>query len=208
MEAHMGQTKITPEQIQETIQFHGHNCPGVSLGIRVCELALSEFERAPDEEVVAVVETDMCAVDAVQYLTGCTFGKGNLIHLDHGKNVFTFYRRSDERGIRISARPEVFSQVDKDVAALQKKQIQEGLSADEEERVAEARAGRIQRIMSAPLAELFEVKPAQGPIPKKARILESLACEACGERTMETRTRRFMGKTLCIPCFEAMEKRI
>ena len=143
----MGQTKITPEQIQETIQFHGHNCPGVSLGIRVCELALSEFERAPDEEVVAVVETDMCAVDAVQYLTGCTFGKGNLIHLDHGKNVFTFYRRSDERGIRISARPEVFSQVDKDVAALQKKQIQEGLSADEEERVAEARAGRIQRIL-------------------------------------------------------------
>ena len=204
----MEHTKITPEQIKETIKFHGHHCPGVTLGIRACELALSEFERAPDEEVVAVVETDMCAVDAIQYLTGCTFGKGNLIHLDHGKSVFTFYRRSDEKGIRISARPQVFSEVDEDVIALQKKQVREGLSAEEEERLAEARAARIQRIMSAPLDKLFEVKPAQGPIPKKARILESLTCEACGEKTMETRTRRFMGKTLCIPCFETTEKRI
>jgi formylmethanofuran dehydrogenase subunit E len=204
----MEQTKITREDIEKTIQFHGHHCPGVTLGIRASELALSEFERAPDEEVVAVVETDMCAVDAIQYLTGCTFGKGNLIHLDHGKSVFTFYRRSDEKGIRISARPEVFGEVDEDVVALQKKQVQEGLSAEEEERLAKARAGRIERILSAPLEALFEVKPAEGPIPKKARILESLTCDACGERTMETRTRRFMGKTLCIPCFEAMEKRI
>ena len=204
----MEHTKITPEQIKETVKFHGHHCPGVSLGIRACELALSEFERAPDEEIVAVVETDMCAVDAIQYLTGCTFGKGNLIHLDHGKSVFTFYRRSDEKGIRISARPQVFSEVDEDVIALQKKQVREGLNAEEEERLAKARAARIQRIMSAPLDKLFEVKPAQGPIPKKARILESLTCEACGEKTMETRTRRFMGKTLCIPCFETMEKRI
>jgi formylmethanofuran dehydrogenase subunit E len=204
----MRQAKITPELIEKTIKFHGHNCPGVSLGIRASELALSEFQRAPDEEIVAVVETDMCGVDAIQYLTGCTFGKGNLIHLDHGKNVFTFYRRSDGKGIRISAKPEVFSDVDADVVALQKRMVQEGLNAEEEERLAKARAARGQRIMSARLEELFEVKPAQGPIPEKARILESLTCEACGERTMETRTRRFMGKTLCIPCFKAVEKRI
>jgi formylmethanofuran dehydrogenase subunit E len=204
----MQQTKITPEQIKETVRFHGHHCPGVSLGIRACELALSEFERAPDEEVVAVVETDMCAVDAIQYLTGCTFGKGNLIHLDHGKNVFTFYRRSDEKGVRISARPEVFNDVDEDSASLQKKKIEEGLSAEEEERLAKARAARIERILSAPLEELFDVMPAEDPIPKKARILESLTCDACGEKTMETRTRRFIGRTLCIPCFEALEKRM
>jgi formylmethanofuran dehydrogenase subunit E len=52
---------------------------------------------------------------------------------------------------------------------------------------------------------LFEIIPAKGPIPQKARILESLICEACGEQTMESRTRRFLGKTLCIPCFEARE---
>ena len=78
--------KISPRLIEETIRFHGHSCPGLALGIRAAEVALKESERASDEEVVAVVETDMCGVDAIQYLTGCTFGKGNLIHLDYGKN--------------------------------------------------------------------------------------------------------------------------
>jgi formylmethanofuran dehydrogenase subunit E len=70
-----------------------------------------------------------------------------------------------------------------------------------------AKTARIERIMDAELQDLFEVKPALGPIPKKARILRSLVCEACGEATMESRTRRFLAQTLCIPCFEAMEKR-
>ena len=82
----MAKMKISPRLIEETIRFHGHSCPGLALGIRAAEVALKESERAPDEEVVAVVETDMCGVDAIQYLTGCTFGKGNLIHLDYGKN--------------------------------------------------------------------------------------------------------------------------
>ena len=108
----MSQSNIDPQRIEQTIRFHGHNCPGVSIGIRASEMALRDFERAPDEEVVAVVETDMCAVDAIQFLTGCTFGKGNLIHLDYGKNAFSFYRRSDGKGIRILTRPEVFGEED------------------------------------------------------------------------------------------------
>jgi formylmethanofuran dehydrogenase subunit E len=60
-------------------------------GIRAAEWALTELcARSHDEELVAVVETDMCGVDAIQYLTGCTFGKGNLIHKDYGKNAFTY----------------------------------------------------------------------------------------------------------------------
>jgi formylmethanofuran dehydrogenase subunit E len=58
---------------------------------------------------VAVTETDMCGVDAIQFLTGCTFGKGNLIHRDWGKNACTFFRRSDGRAVRVGARPEAWS---------------------------------------------------------------------------------------------------
>ena len=205
----MREKKISPALIDETIRFHGHSCPGLAIGIRASEVALQEFERAPDEEVVAVVETDMCAVDAVQYLTGCTFGKGNLIHLDYGKTAFNFYRRSDERGIRIVKRPEPPEEADNDMTALQKKQMTgETLTHEEEALMTRGRASRIARIMSANLEDLFEVQSAEGPIPKKARILESLTCEACGERVMETRTRRFKSRTLCMPCFEAEEKRV
>ena len=205
----MREKKISQALIDETIQFHGHSCPGLAIGIRASEVALQKFERAPDEEVVAVVETDMCAVDAVQYLTGCTFGKGNLIHLDYGKTAFSFYRRSDEKGIRVMKRPERSEEEDNVVVALQKKKVNgETLRNEEEALLARSRASRIERIMSADLDDLFEVQTAEGPIPKKARILESLTCECCGERVMETRTRRFKGRSLCMPCFEAEEKRV
>ena len=203
----MTMTAIGEELIQQTIKFHGHSCPGLALGIRASELALAELGRASDEEIVAVVETDMCGVDAVQFLTGCTFGKGNLIHLDYGKNAFTFYRRSDGKGIRIVTKRGTPRDQDDEFSALRKKMLKEELAPEEQEKMEQAKTVRTGRIMDANLEDLFEVKSAEGPIPKKARILQSLICEACGELTMESRTRRFLGETLCIPCFEAMEKR-
>lgn len=203
----MTKSVISKEMIQQTIKFHGHSCPGLALGIRAAELALAKLGRASDEEIVAVVETDMCGVDAVQFLTGCTFGKGNLIHLDYGKNAFTFYRRSDGKGIRIVTKGGTRRDQDDESSALRKKMLKGKLTPDEQEKMKKGKAARIERIMDADPQDLFEVKPAQGPIPEKARILQSLVCEACGEATMESRTRRFLGQTLCIPCFEAMEKR-
>jgi len=200
-------TTISPEVIEQTIKFHGHSCPGLALGIRASEWALAEFGRAVDEDIVAVVETDMCAVDAVQFLTGCTFGKGNLIYVDYGKSAFTFYRRSDGKAVRIIAKPGAFRDQRDEFVALRKKMTKEGLAPQEKKRLNEITEARIKRIMDAKLEEILEEKPSQGLIPRKARILESLICQNCGEATMESRTRRLFNKTLCIPCFEAMEKR-
>ncbi len=203
----MTKSAVSEELIQQTIRFHWHSCPGLAIGIRASELALATLGRASDEEIVAVVETDMCGVDAVQFLAGCTFGKGNLIHLDYGKNAFTFYRRSDGEGFRIVTKRGTPRDQGNELSALRKKMLKEKLTPEEQEKMEKGRAARVEWIMDADPEDLFEVKPAQGPIPKKARILQSLVCEACGEATMESRTRRFLGQTLCIPCFEAMEKR-
>jgi len=203
----MTQISISPELIQQTVNFHGHSCPGLALGIRVAEVALAEFGRSSDEDIVAVVETDMCGVDAVQFLTGCTFGKGNLIHLDYGKNAFTFCRRSDGKAIRIIARPVALTDADDRLVALRKKMANEELTSEEQKLLKEAMEARTKRILEAGLDQLFEITPVQTSIPRKARLMESVTCEACREATMESRTRRFLGQTLCIPCFEAMEKR-
>jgi formylmethanofuran dehydrogenase subunit E len=207
---------MDPELIKKTIDFHGHWCPGLAIGVRAAEFALREIGKGPDEEIVAVVETDMCAVDAIQFLTGCTFGKGNLIHKDYGKNAFTFYRRRDGKSIRIVARPSVFGTVRSSTTSgevgsllgkLHKKLLAEGLTEEEQKIWEETREAVSKRIMESTLEELFEVKPSSDPLPKRARILASLICDVCKEPAMETRTRQFHGQTLCIPCFEALEKR-
>ena len=202
----MNAKKISSRLIQKTIDFHGHSCPGLAIGIRASEVALEEVGRSSDEEVVAVVENDNCAVDAIQFLLSCTFGKGNLIHLDYGKLAFSFYRRSDGAAIRLIGKPKPFGHQNGEFMRLQKKKMVQSLTEEEKEQLTRATTTRIKQIMEADLDTLFEITPAKGPIPQKAQILESLICEACGEQTMESRTRRSLGKTLCIPCFEVREK--
>jgi len=204
----MNETQISPELIQKTIDFHGHSCPGLAIGIRAAEVALREVGRSSNEEVVAVVENDNCAVDAIQFLLSCTYGKGNLVHLDYGKLAFNFYRRSDGKAIRVIGRPNIFGHQDDEFMRLRKKMMKRSLTEEEKEQLKRATAARTRHIMEADLDELFEITPAQGPIPQKARILEGVICDSCGEQTMESRTRRFLGQTLCIPCFEAREKKI
>jgi formylmethanofuran dehydrogenase subunit E len=198
---------ISKELIEKTIAFHGHSCPGLVIGIRAAELALQKLAQADRDDLVAVVETDMCGVDAIQLLTGCTFGKGNLIHKDYGKTAFSFYDRSKNVGFRALLRPDLSGDAGSELRSLVKK-VEAG-TANEEERVRyhKLRDELQERYMNADLEEMFIVTEPPLPVPKPARILSSLKCEACGEMTMESRTRRFDGKTLCWPCFEKVEQK-
>jgi formylmethanofuran dehydrogenase subunit E len=197
------------QELAAVVQFHGHFCPGIAIGVRAAELALREIgPHAADEEVVAIVETDMCAVDAIQFMTGCTFGKGNLIHLDYGKNAFTFIRRSDGKAIRLVMRPQSWGKSDDEQRDLLAR-IQSGESNLEEHQSFQGLfQQRAQAILDLPLEMLFEVQTVEARIPAKARVRESIQCEDCGEMVMETRIRLLNGRKLCIPCFEAIERRL
>jgi formylmethanofuran dehydrogenase subunit E len=171
---------FSTEQIKAAIAFHGHSCPGLAIGIRAAEYCLTTFPDSDPAMLVCVTETDMCGVDGIQYLTGCTFGKGNLIHRDYGKMAFSFFDRNTNEGFRL-----VFSY--------------DGEGADKEE--------MITRIMDAELSALFTQQVLDDGPPRSARVLTGMVCESCGERTMESRTRRYGGQTFCIPCFRQVDQK-
>ncbi|KUG29745.1 hypothetical protein ASZ90_000360 [hydrocarbon metagenome] len=198
---------LSTEQLNAAVAFHGHECPGLTIGLRAAELCLREFGHNDRTPILAVVETDMCGVDAIQALTGCTYGKGNLIHRDLGKMAFSFYRKADGTGFRAVLRPESHGEAGNLARSLMKK-VFSGQASDEEKRLsAEMRETYRQHLLSLDLGEVFSIGDAP-PMPRGASILDSLVCEHCGESTMESRTRRFAGKTLCIPCFAAVEQKI
>jgi len=88
---------------EKAVEFHGHTCPGLAMGVVVSKIVLEELgDRAKRRELVAIVENVSCPVDGIQALLGCTFGKKNLIHKDTGKPVYTFYNRQTRRAIRVS----------------------------------------------------------------------------------------------------------
>ncbi|NLZ29985.1 MAG: hypothetical protein GX885_04470 [Methanomicrobiales archaeon] len=54
--------------LSEVIKFHGHYCPGVTLGYCASKIALLELCAGwdVDEQLVAIVESAACDIDAIQ----------------------------------------------------------------------------------------------------------------------------------------------
>ena len=195
---------ITQTLIDKAVAFHGHWCPGLSLGIRVSVWAIRHLGTATDEDIVAVTETDMCAVDAIQALVGCTLGKGNLIFRDEGKVAFSFFRRKDGKRARL------VQKLQNVPWASRKQELRERLSVTKsdaerrilQERLDDLRHQDIQRILTLPFEELFYVKEPAYPMPPMAPRLSTIPCESCGEGVMSSRICLVHGRNLCRSCAE------
>lgn len=199
----MGEHHVVDEAtIARVVEFHGHMCPGLAMGIQAARIALERIgPHSRDEEVVTVTETDMCGVDAVQFLTGCTFGKGNLIHEDWGKNAFTFFRRSDGKAVRVVARRGAFAR-DPEHDELFAKVRAGDATPEEAARFRELHLASSRRVLEHDPEELYDAREILGLPPPRARIHESIACARCGEGTMATRVTEVDGRSLCPPCLD------
>ncbi len=162
-------------------KFHGHSCPGLAIGYRMASAGLDALHaiRAEDEELVAIVENDACGVDALQILTGCTFGKGNLLFHDYGKPIYTIYSRPSRQGVRV---------------LFHGHGVPEGIR--------EERATFTKWLLSTTQENIVSVTPVFTPPPEPARIMESTTCNECREPVMKSRIINTAGKDVCIPCYK------
>ena len=166
---------MNKEAWERCVEFHGHECPGLAIGFRACEIAKNELDLtfSTDEEVVCVSENDACGIDAVQVITGCTAGKGNLFHKDIGKMAFSFFNRENGKAIRLilNSLPE---------------------NMDREERKI--------YILNAPEDKVFKIGKPKFTVPEFAKKFNTIICEQCGEGAAEHKIRVHAGKKLCLDC--------
>ncbi len=186
------------DDFKEAAKFHGHICPGLAMGYRVAKYAKEHYPRSQDEELVCIAENKSCSVDAIQSLLGCTAGKGNLVFVDNGKQVFTFYSRDQGRALRIYFKGDIFRGMD----GLRQKAAAGNLSEEEKKEMASMRGRIIEDILSGRDEDLLSVREVDIPAPEKARIYPSIKCQQCGEGFMEIMGRTAGGKVLCKDCFE------
>ncbi|HTY36208.1 MAG TPA: FmdE family protein [Bacteroidota bacterium] len=181
--------------VQETTievikEFHGHICPGLALGFRMAKAAMEALgcSRADDEELTAVVENDACGVDALQVITGCTMGKGNLFFKDYGKMSFTIMKRNTGEAVRVTPSQE-----------QNKRRSKSSMSPED-------RQAMTDWILSAPVSDVVAVQKISLEAQPYARIRKSVDCSRCHEAVMESRIRVHAGNYVCIPCAEILER--
>ena len=160
-----------------------------------------DVRKAPDEELLAIVETDACGADAIQVMTGCTFGKGNFVFKNYGKHAFSLMDRKRAKAMRVCLRPDAFES-DPEYLSLSKKVQRDEASAKETECFRQLQQDRVQKILEAEPGSLFKIEEISPEIPAKARIMESGICDLCGEPTKADLLRKIKSKKICIPCAE------
>lgn len=189
----------------DVTKFHGHVCPGSALGYQASRLGLKELSqgRSPDEEIIAVVENDSCAVDAIQVVTGCTFGKGNLIFFDFGKQAYTFASRDSGEAVRVSMKDSFdMNKLEPKLAELRQKVSKGMANPDDKVELGRLMKEVSQKVLEFPAEEIFDVNKVEITLPPKASMYSSMKCSECGEILSEHRSRLKNGKVVCIPCSE------
>lgn len=166
---------------KKCVDFHGHACPGLAIGFKACQ-GLREHlgvTFAADEELVCVTENDACGLDAIQVLTGCTLGKGNLLRRLRGKQAYSFFVRASGARLRLVLKP-----LDQEMD----------------------RQARLAYLLQGEPQDLFWFKQPAFDLPEEARIFPTVVCAACGEGAAEPFVRLQGGRLLCLDCAAPYER--
>ncbi|HWR72671.1 MAG TPA: FmdE family protein [Nitrospirota bacterium] len=177
--------------LEESARVHGHLCAGQVLGVRMSLLGLlktgiNDPKGRDRKKLIVFVETDRCATDAIQSVTGCSLGKRSMRFLDYGKMAATFLNITTGRAMRIIAR--------EDSRQKAKEHFPE---------IADKYAGQLEAYKIMPDQELFDVvevvvKLRPEDIP--GRPLRRVQCDSCGEYVQDMREVYQDGKELCRAC--------
>jgi len=183
--------------------LHGHFCPMLSLGVIAGAHAMRELneESSGMEEIIAIVETNNCFSDGVQFTTGCTFGNNALVYRDFGKTAVTVMLRSGD-GLKVSVKPDVISNMteDPDVRALFEKVVaQRGGSREETAELMRRFESIAFSFLERDFEDLFVVEKVRASVPEYAPMHESIICEACGESVIATRIVEKMEESYASP---------
>lgn len=136
--------------------FHGHVCPELAVGFRAAKLAQRElgFERRNAYQRLILAENSSAAVDALQYITGCTVGKKSLIVEDLGKHIYHF--RCPEGTLDLSLRLDILARME-----VLTREMEAAMKRASEAEIARYRAAidrLICTILDMPEDELFSIQ--------------------------------------------------
>ncbi len=177
--------------LEVSVKTHGHLCPGQVLGVRLSMLGLDligiKDPRGEDrKKLIAYVEIDRCATDAIQSVTGCSLGKRSLKFLDFGKMAATFVNLETGKAVRILAREESKTKAKNYIPDIEDKY-----------------KCQLEAYKIMPDEELFKWADVTVKVPEEdmpGRPLSRIVCETCGEHVQDRREVNTDSKVLCKAC--------
>lgn len=185
-------TKTLEENLEEAAAFHGGDCPGQTLGVRMARAGLEQIgidDPLSDrwrKNIMVYVEIDRCAADAMMAVTGCRVGKRTLKIVDHGIMAATLINLESGKAVRVVAR--------EDARDLAPRYAPDERNKYEQQRLA------YQVIPDSELLDVGEVTVTIPPEDMPGSPISRVVCEKCGDTVVDMREAVVDGAILCRPC--------
>ena len=190
----------------QAVKFHGHICPGLAIGYYASHIGMRWLaaEKSQEDEVFALLESGGCGADAVQAITGCTVGKGNLVIDDIGKQVYTFGIRGRKTALRVSLRPEyAVDRLDPGLIELSNKVSGGKASGDDVADLRRRIESVCRAILESPGEAVFDVREAAAAAPERHGMANMAVCSKCGEPFAAGKAKKAGAGPVCPACMKA-----
>jgi formylmethanofuran dehydrogenase subunit E len=194
------------EYLDVALEFHGHRCPAMPMGLRAGLAAMKTLgvERSQDKELFVEAETGKghaagCFLDGIMTVTGCTYGKANIQKLYYNKMAFTLTDAKTGRSVRVSLKPEFFEK------ALNSPFVQERKKGVPPQDIPAAITDPlVQRVLGLSESEFLDVSDIfQKDLKKGSPNFNVKRCAKCGEAVFTDKLIAATdGRLMCIPCAE------
>jgi formylmethanofuran dehydrogenase subunit E len=175
--------------LDAAVKQHGHLCPGQVLGVRMTLRGLAELDMPvppPAKSLIAIVETDRCAADAVATVSGCSLGRRTLKHFNFGKMAASFLDLRTGAAVRVTAREDA-----RDHAASY-------APGFEDPHRAQTQAYRLMPDHELLTVQSIEVRLSEADMPGRPR--QRVVCARCGEAVSDAREVWMAGQAWCRAC--------
>jgi formylmethanofuran dehydrogenase subunit E len=191
--------------VETGMAFHGHKCPAMPLGLRAGVAAMNALgvQHCQDKELHAISETGKghaagCFLDGIMVATGCTYGKSNIEKRYYNKMAFTLIDVTGQRAVRVSLKPDFFSDMLKSPFVEQRKSGV--LPQDIAPEVADP---LVEKVLSMPEDAFLEVGPVVPfTLKRKKGVFEAKRCSQCHEMVFVDKLVDEGEGPICLGCRE------
>lgn len=91
---------------EETIKFHGHECPGIAMGFKICEAAMKKMGINPSkDEIICIAENNTCPADAIRFILKCNEQNNKLSFNLSEDLAFSFLNKANGQTLKIQLKP-------------------------------------------------------------------------------------------------------
>ncbi len=192
--------------VKRVVDFHGHLCPELVIGMKACEYALQLLfqGKQPTERISVVAENCTSALDAFQVLLGVTVGNQALKVFDFGKHNYTFSSKKAGDGFTLRLRTHRYCN-EHEYEVLEEKIIENKITLDEVVRFQKILDDRVSELLSYRAEDLFDVESGCRSVLSSETPAVYVSCSRCGQEVLRERAVAFRVKVYCRPCFQLIE---